>query len=130
MLAASHLRKQFGPIRAVDDVSLTSSPGRILGVLGPNGAGKTTTIRMILNIIHADSGTVRFDGAPFTDAVRNRIGYLPEERGLYRKNKLLHAIVYFASLRGIPAPEAKRRAYAWLERFNLLTHYDRKIEEL
>ena len=130
MLAASNLRKQFGPIRAVNDVSLTSSPGRILGVLGPNGAGKTTTIRMILNIIQADAGTVLFDGATFTDAVRNRIGYLPEERGLYRKNKLLNAILYFASLRGVPAPEAKRRAYAWLERFNLLTYHDRRIEEL
>jgi ABC-2 type transport system ATP-binding protein len=130
MLAASGLRKRFGPILAVDDVALESSPGRVLGVLGPNGAGKSTTIRMILNIIQPDAGVVTFDGRPFNEEVRNRIGYLPEERGLYRKNKLLHTILYFASLKGIGVAEAKRRAYAWLERFDLLTYHDRKVEEL
>ena len=130
MLSASHLRKQFAHVLAVDDVSLSTSPGKILGVLGPNGAGKTTTIRMLLNIYQPDSGTVAFDGKPFDEAVRNRIGYLPEERGLYRKSKLLHTILYFAKLKGIPAPEAKKRAYVWLERFNLLSYYERKVEEL
>ena len=130
MLKASHLRKEFGPILAVDDVSLEAARGKILGVLGPNGAGKTTSIRMVLNIVEPDRGAVTFDGERFSEAVRNRIGYLPEVRGLYRKNKLLHTILYFASLKGIAAAEAKRRAYTWLERFNLLSHYDRKVEEL
>ena len=130
MLNVSKLRKQYSTIVAVDDVSLSVQRGQILGLLGPNGAGKTTTIRMILNIIQPDAGMITYDGVPFGDAVRNLVGYLPEERGLYRKNKLLHAIIYFASLKGIAPDEAKRRAYEWLKRFDLLNYYDRKIEEL
>ncbi len=130
MLNVSHISKQFRSVLAVDDVTLEVSRGTILGLLGPNGAGKTTTIRMILNILHPDSGTITYDGTQFSDAVRNMIGYLPEERGLYRKNKLLNAVMYFAKLRGIPADEAKRRAYEWLKRFDLLNYYDSRIEEL
>ncbi len=130
MLKVSQIRKQYSTVVAVDGVSLEARRGEILGLLGPNGAGKTTTIRMILNIIHPDTGTITYDGLPFNEAVRNVIGYLPEERGLYRKNKLLNAIMYFASLRGIASDEAKRRAYDWLKRFDLLNYYDRKIEEL
>ncbi len=130
MLGVSNLRKQFSTVLAVDDVSLTAGRGGILGLLGPNGAGKTTTIRMILNIIRPDAGTILFDGRPFDEGVRNKIGYLPEERGLYRKNKLLNAILYFARLRGVESGEARRRAYDWLKRFDLLTTYDRRIEEL
>jgi ABC-2 type transport system ATP-binding protein len=130
MLNASHLRKQYATVLAVGDVSLTVERGKILGLLGPNGAGKTTTIRMILNIIQPDAGSITFEGRPFDESMRNRIGYLPEERGLYRKNKLLNTIVYFASLRGIETDEAKRRAYDWLKRFDLLSYYDRKVEEL
>src|ERR1041385_1049620 len=130
MLNASHLRKQYATVLAVDDVSLSVERGKILGLLGPNGAGKTTTIRMILNIIQPDAGSITFEGRPFDESMRNRIGYLPEERGLYRKNKLLNTIVYFASLRGIETDEAKRRAYDWLKRFDLLSYYDRKVEEL
>jgi ABC-2 type transport system ATP-binding protein len=130
MLNVSRLRKQYSTVLAVDDVSLQVERGKILGLLGPNGAGKTTTIRMILDIIQPDSGTITYDGKPFSDAVRNIVGYLPEERGLYRKNKVINAIMYFASLRGIPRDEAKRRAYTWLKRFDLLNYYDRKLDEL
>ncbi|MGA2623619.1 MAG: ATP-binding cassette domain-containing protein [Bacteroidota bacterium] len=130
MLVASHLRKEYAGVVAVDDVSLNVKRGEIFGLLGPNGAGKTTTIRMILNIISPDAGKVTVNGRPFEEATRNLFGYLPEERGLYRKSKLLNAIVYFATLRGISVGEAKRRAYEWLKRFDLLSHYDRRIEEL
>ena len=130
MLTVSHLRKQYNTVLAVDDVSLSVNSGQILGLLGPNGAGKTTTIRMILNIIEADSGTIDYNGKPFDDSVRNLIGYLPEERGLYRKNRLINTICYFASLKGIPADEAKRRAYTWLKRFELLNHHDHRLDEL
>ena len=115
---------------AVDDVSLEVKRGTIFGLIGPNGAGKSTTIRMLLNIIKPDSGSITYDGMPFSDAMRNRIGYLPEERGLYRKNGLLDTIVYFTSLRGIPAEEAKRKGMEWLERFNLQSYAKRKVEEL
>ncbi len=130
MLIARHLRKEFTNVVAVNDVSLEALRGEILGLLGPNGAGKTTTIRMILNIIQPDYGTITFDSKPFDESIRNRLGYLPEERGLYRKNKLLNTILYFSSLKGIDTAEAKRRAYKWLERFDLLNKYQSKIEEL
>jgi ABC-2 type transport system ATP-binding protein len=130
MLSVSHLRKQYATVLAVDDVSFAVKRGEILGLLGPNGAGKTTSIRMILNIIRPDTGAITFDGNPFSDAVRNRIGYLPEERGLYRKSKVLNTILYFASLKGLDPAEGGRRAYEWLKKFELLTDYNRKVEEL
>jgi ABC-2 type transport system ATP-binding protein len=130
MITVSNLRKQYATVLAVDDISLKVERGEILGLIGPNGAGKTTTIRMILNIIQQDSGTIMFDGKPFSDEVRNIIGYLPEERGLYRKNKLLSTILYFANLKGVEVAEGKRRALQWLHRFDLLSYQDRKVEEL
>jgi ABC-2 type transport system ATP-binding protein len=102
----------------------------MLGLLGPNGAGKTTTIRMLLRIVHADSGTVTYDGLPWSGRVADSIGYLPEERGLYRKGRVLGTIAYFASLRGLAAPEAKRRARGWLERLDLGRNEHSRIEEL
>ncbi len=130
MLKATNLRKEFATVVAVDGVSLEARMGEILGLIGPNGAGKTTTIRMILNIIQPDSGTITYNNKPFDESIRNLLGYLPEERGLYRKNKLLNTILYFASLKGIEIAEARRRAYKWLERFDLLTNYQSKVEEL
>ncbi len=130
MLIARNLRKVFSTGPAVDGVSLEVKRGEILGLLGPNGAGKTTTIRLILNVLQPDGGEVTFDGKPFSMEVRNLIGYLPEERGLYRKNKLLNTIVYFASLKGIDSAGAKRRALEWLLRFNLMGYADKKVEEL
>jgi ABC-2 type transport system ATP-binding protein len=130
MLKVEHIRKEYSTVVAVDDVSLSVNRGEIFGLIGPNGAGKTTTIRTILNVIKADSGSILFDGFPFNEVIQNKIGYLPEERGLYRKNKLLNTIIYFATLKGIPALEAKRRAVEWLKRFELLTYADKKVEEL
>jgi ABC-2 type transport system ATP-binding protein len=130
MLKAEHLRKQFATVLAVDDVSLEVKSGSIFGLIGPNGAGKSTTIRMLLNIIKPDSGTITYNGQPFSDSVRNQIGYLPEERGLYKKNGLLDTIIYFSTLRGISAAESKRKGMDWLERFNLQMYAKRKVEEL
>jgi ABC-2 type transport system ATP-binding protein len=130
MLKVEHIRKEYSTVVAVDDVSLSVNRGEIFGLIGPNGAGKTTTIRTILNVIKADAGSILFDGFPFNELIQNKIGYLPEERGLYRKNKLLNTIIYFATLKGIPSLEAKRRAVEWLKRFELLTYADKKVEEL
>ncbi|MBI5215900.1 MAG: ATP-binding cassette domain-containing protein [Ignavibacteriae bacterium] len=130
MLQASHLRKEYTTVLAVDDVSLNVNSGEMFGLIGPNGAGKTTTIRMILNIITPDYGTVLIDGRAYDESTRNIVGYLPEERGLYKKNKVLNTIIYFATLRGISVPEAKRRALDWLKRFDLLDKVNAKIEEL
>lgn len=130
MIKAENLRKQYASVVAVDDVSLEVQRGKIFGLIGPNGAGKTTTIRMLLNIISPDRGTITFDGAPFSQSIQNRIGYLPEERGLYKKNKLLDTILYFASLRGVPANVAKKSALEWLRRFDIEAYAKRKVEEL
>lgn len=130
MLTAKNLRKQYSTVLAVDDVSLEVRRGNIFGLIGPNGAGKSTTIRMLLNITKPDSGVITYDGKPFTDDVRNKIGYLPEERGLYKKNGLLDTIIYFATLRGVTTEEAKKKGMEWLKRFNLQAYAKRKIEEL
>lgn len=130
MLAATGLRKEFAGVVAADGVTFRARRGEILGLLGPNGAGKTTSIRMVLNILLPDAGTVTYDGAPFTDAVRNRVGYLPEERGLYRKSRVLDTILYFAALRGLPAGEARAGAYRWLQKFGMLELRERRVEEL
>ena len=130
MLNVSNLRKEFASVVAVDGVSFGATGGEVFGLLGPNGAGKTTTIRMILNILVPDGGSVTYDGAPFSDDVRNRIGYLPEERGLYRKSRLLDMILYFAGLRGMKRSAAKAEGLRWLGRFSLDAYRDRKVEEL
>ncbi len=130
MLQVTNLRKEYATVLAVDNVSLEVKSGEIFGLLGPNGAGKTTTIRMILNIISPDYGSVIINGKPYDESVRNIVGYLPEERGLYRKNKVLNTIIYFATLRGVSVPEARKRALQWLKRFELLDKIESKIEEL
>jgi ABC-2 type transport system ATP-binding protein len=130
MLNVSNLRKEFDGIVAVDDISLEVRSDSMFGFLGPNGAGKTTTIRTILNIIKPDRGAITFDGKPFHPDMWNTIGYLPEERGLYRKSKIVHTIQYFASLKGIDEREAKKRALVWLERFGLQDRINAKVEEL
>ncbi len=130
MLRVENLRKEYDTVVAVNGISLEVQRGELFGLLGPNGAGKTTTIRTILNIIKPDSGTISFDGKPFVKEMWNSIGYLPEERGLYRKNKIINTILYFSSLKGIPHATAKRQAWYWLERFGLKNDGYRKIEEL
>ncbi len=130
MLRVSGLIKDFATVRAVDGVSFEVKRGEIFGLLGRNGAGKTTTIRCVLNILKPDAGEVLFDGLPFSDATRNLVGYLPEERGLYRKSKLLDTILYFAGLRGMNSHQARAEAGRWLARFSLQQYADRKVEEL
>jgi ABC-2 type transport system ATP-binding protein len=130
MLKASNLRKEFTSVLAVDGVSFDVQRGEILGLLGPNGAGKTTSIRIVLNILQPDAGEVTYDGRRFSDPVRNQVGYLPEERGLYRKSKLWDTILYFAEIRGMSAGSAKTETYKWLQRFDLLSYKDKKVEEL
>jgi ABC-2 type transport system ATP-binding protein len=130
MLKITNLRKEYDNVVAVDGVSLEVKRGELFGLLGPNGAGKTTTIRTVLNIIQPDSGEITFNGKPFTMETWNTIGYLPEERGLYRKSKIINTILYFASLKGVAPKQAKPLAYYWLERFGLKRDGYRKIEEL
>jgi len=130
MLQASHLRKTFTSLVAVDDVSLTARAGKILGLLGPNGAGKTTTIRMILNILRPDRGHVSYEGRPFSKEVTSIIGYLPEERGLYRKSRLQDTVLYFAELRGMTRSAARVAAGRWFRKFGLEGQEGRRMEEL
>lgn len=130
MLNVVQLRKDFSSIRAVDGVSFDVQRGEIFGLLGPNGAGKTTTIRMVLNILEPDGGEITYEGRRFSEHVRDIVGYLPEERGLYKKNKLWDTVMYFAQLRGMQPGVAKAEAYRWLQRFSLIAQKDRKVEEL
>ncbi len=130
LLTLDRVCKSYGDKRAVSDVSLEVPRGSIYGFLGPNGSGKTTTIRSIMNIILPDSGTIVFAGRPLDLALRDRIGYLPEERGLYRKMKCLDQLVFLARLKGVPRAEARRRAQAWLERLGLADYAERKVDNL
>ncbi len=122
--------KKFGEVWAAHNITLDIPRGSIYGFLGPNGAGKTTTIRSILNIILPDTGEVLFGGRPLNPRLRDRIGYLPEERGLYRKMKVIEQLTYLAELKSVPRAEALKRATAWLERLDLLDWGQRKIDEL
>ena len=118
---------------AVDSVSWESEGGEIFGLLGPNGAGKTTMIRMLLDIIRPDSGTIRFNGQPQANRqpeFKKRIGYLPEERGLYKKRKVIDVMLYLAALKGVPKAIARRRAMEMLERFEMSQWAGKKIEDL
>ena len=125
-----NLVKLFGELRAVDGISLEIPRGIIFGLIGPNGAGKTTTIRMILDIFRPDSGEVTVLGMAAGDQVKDRVGYLPEERGLYRKTKVIEMLEYQGSLRGASPSSARREASGWLERLDLADWKDRKIEDL
>ncbi|MCI0568333.1 MAG: ATP-binding cassette domain-containing protein, partial [Acidobacteria bacterium] len=122
--------KTFGQHRAVDGISLEIPRGIIFGLIGPNGAGKTTTIRMILDIIRPDSGEVTVLGLPAGDQVKDRVGYLPEERGLYRKSKVLEMLEYQGSLRGATPAAARKEASEWLDRLGLAEWKGRKVEDL
>lgn len=122
--------KSYGSHRAVDTFDLSIPEGGIFGFIGPNGSGKTTTLRMILRIIEPDSGSIRVFGKEHSPAAVDSIGYLPEERGLYRKMTVLRQLVYFGKLKGLSGGEAKRAGLKWLERFGLLEWKDRKLEVL
>jgi ABC-2 type transport system ATP-binding protein len=129
-LEVLEVRKSYGPVRAVDRVSFRAEGGRIFGLLGPNGAGKSTTIRMIMNIIAPDEGRILFDGQPIRPEDKDRIGYLPEERGLYRKMEVAAALRYFASLKNRSRAATEQDIDRWLERFELGDWRRRRIEEL
>ncbi|MBK7179215.1 MAG: ATP-binding cassette domain-containing protein [Chloroflexi bacterium] len=126
----SSVRKSFGRVEAVKDVSFEVFPGEIFGLLGPNGAGKTTTIRMMLDIFEPDGGQVSvFDGR-ITEAKKQRIGYMPEDRGLYKDLQLEQTLVFLATLKGLAESEAKSRLEGWLKRLDLYDHRQKKIQEL
>ncbi len=118
-LRVQNISKSFGDFHAVDDLSFNVSTGRVFGFLGPNGAGKTTTIRMIVGITMPDTGSIELLGQKVSSATQNRIGYLPEERGLYKKLKVLDQLRYFAALKGVDKADADRRIDHWLGRMGL-----------
>lgn len=130
MIEVQHVSKHYRAHTALDDVSLTIERGRVFGLLGPNGAGKTTLIRMINSIIKPDSGMILFDGKPLSASDVARIGYLPEERGLYRKMKVGEQAIYLARLKGLSSSEAKRRLESWFEKFGIMPWWDKRVEEL
>ena len=129
-LSASHIVKRYANHTALDDVSISVPRGKVFGLLGPNGAGKTTLIRIINRITAPDSGEITFDGHAFgPDDVRS-IGYLPEERGLYKKMKVGEQAIYLAQLKGLSYAEAKSRLKVWCEKFGIMPWWNKKLEEL
>ena len=129
-LRLENVSKSFDEFAAVSDLSLTVRRGRVYGLLGPNGAGKTTTIRMIVNIIAPDSGRIELFGRPMSEELMDRIGYLPEERGLYRKMRVGEQLRYFAQLKGMTGRAADGAADRWLARLGLSEWKTKKTDEL
>ena len=130
MLKITNLTKQFKRIKAVNNISLEVQKGDVYGFLGPNGAGKTTSIRMIMGIIKPDKGNIKLNGLDINKIDRKKLGYLPEDRGLYQKQNLSEILYYFGCLKGLEKKDSKNRANLWLERFNLDDQRGRKVEEL
>lgn len=124
------MKRSFGDLRAVDGIDLTVAPGETVGFLGSNGAGKTTTMRMILDIVAPDAGTISWNGESVTDAVRNSIGYMPQERGLYARMGVFDQVVYFARLAGMDKATARERADYWIERVGLTERRKDLLQEL
>jgi ABC-2 type transport system ATP-binding protein len=129
-LKLENIRKAYGDNVAVDNLSLSVPKGSIYGIIGPNGAGKTTTIRMIMDIIAPDSGEILIDGGKVTSAFKNDVGYLPEERGLYKKMSLEEIIIFFAELKNFPRSKTIELIDGWLKRMSLLEYKHKKVEEL
>jgi len=129
-LALEGVTKRFGSVTAVDNISFAIPPGHIYGFLGPNGAGKTTTIRMIMSIIYPDEGRIDILGQSNAEAVKDRLGYLPEEKGLYKKMKAGELLTYFGRLKGMDGALAKERARELLERYGLGEWQDKRCEAL
>ena len=130
IIEVKHVTKHFGPKVALDDVSIDIPEGKIFGLLGPNGAGKSTLIRIINRITMATGGEVWFNGRPITDEDVAHIGYLPEERGLYRKMKVGDQAMYLAQLRGMSSRDAARELKDWFVRFGIQDWWNKKVEEL
>jgi ABC-2 type transport system ATP-binding protein len=129
-LALKAVRKAYDTFVAVDDLSFNIAAGTMYGLLGPNGAGKTSSIRMMIGITLPDSGEVLMFGEPFRREHLRRVGYLPEERGLYPKMKVLEQLVFFGELHGLSAADAKRKAQQWGERLEIAEHFQKKTQEL
>ncbi len=130
VVSVKNIRKTFGKVEAVRDVSFEVSTGEIFGMLGPNGAGKTTSIRIMLDIFKASQGETSVFGGQLDETKKNRIGYLPEERGLYKDMKLEPTLVYLATLKGVDDKTARDRVKTWLERLDLYDHRQKKIQDL
>jgi ABC-2 type transport system ATP-binding protein len=131
MLEVSHLKKYFTTQKAVDDISFNVQKGAIFGLLGPNGAGKTTLIRMITGIFYPDEGQIFLNGKKFNGEEDSaRIGYMPEERGLYKKMKIGEQAIYLARLKGLSASDANRQVKEWFARFEMQSWWNKKIEDL
>jgi ABC-2 type transport system ATP-binding protein len=130
MIEIKGITKRFGDLTAVDRISFSTGEGEIFGLIGPNGAGKSTTIKMIMNILAPDEGEIYFSGRLISEADKEHIGYLPEERGLYKKVKVGDMLRYLADLKGRRPSDSEPRIDAWLERFDLGKWKERKIEEL
>ena len=130
LLTVEHVTKQYAAHTALNDVSLTIPEGSVYGLLGPNGAGKTTLIRIINRITAPDSGRVLFDGHEIAPEDVYRIGYLPEERGLYKKMKVGEQALFFARLKGLSRRDAMARLKEWFEKFGIQSWWDKKVEEL
>jgi ABC-2 type transport system ATP-binding protein len=129
-IEVNDISKSFGSQKAVDGISFNVEPGELFGLVGPNGAGKTTTIRIILDIFKPDSGTVNVLGGAMSEAKKDQIGYLPEERGLYQDIPLERCLTYLATLKGLDVAEARKRINGYLERFDLADHRRKKLKEL
>jgi ABC-2 type transport system ATP-binding protein len=129
-LVLEHVTKRYGDFTAVDDLSLQVRSGRVFGLIGPNGAGKTTTIRMIVNITVPDSGRIELFGQPMQTSLQDRIGYLPEERGLYRKMKVGEQLKFFAELKDVRGKEADARVDRWLAKLQLSDWKNKRAKDL
>ena len=130
VLEIDHISKRYGDVVAVHDLSLDVSAGELFGFVGRNGAGKTTTMRIVLGVLAADAGDVRFDGSPLTFESRRRIGYMPEERGLYPKMRVAEQLAYLGELHGMTDAAARASARHWLERFDLQGRGDDELQSL
>jgi ABC-2 type transport system ATP-binding protein len=127
---ANHLYKSYGDVTAVHDLTFSVGPGEILGLIGPNGAGKSSTIRIVLDFMKPDSGEVRVFGQQMNEALKDQIGYLPEERGLYKRLTAIDLILYLASLKGMDRATAEQRAHVLLEQTGMLEYKKKKNKEM
>jgi len=130
VLEVKNLYKSFGPIKAVDDVTFNVPQGSVFGLIGRNGAGKTTTLRMMMNIYTPDSGEILFHGKPIDNDFKKSVGYLPEERGLYKKMTVMDTLLFFADVKGKSGNEIKKKAIEYLEKFDLADRKTTKIQDL
>ena len=131
VLEVQHLKKYFSGQKAVDDISFSINKGSIFGLLGPNGAGKTTLLRMITGIFFPDEGNILLNGEQFHPQTHiSNIGYMPEERGLYKKMKIGDQVLYLAQLKGLDKKEAKERIKEWFVKFQMESWWNKKVEDL